>query len=103
MVKDSAEYFISNLAKTKPEAKIYIVENLYFPTAIADTKTARELREKNEELYAIYKSLKENYKNLIYIKADEIIGTDGEATVDGVHLTDLGFMRFAENLLKHIK
>ena len=26
------------------------------------------------------------------------IGHDGEATVDGIHFTDLGFMRYAEIL-----
>jgi len=103
MVKDSAEYFISNLAKAKPDAEIYLVENINFPTAIADTKNAKELQEENAQLYAIYERLKKNHKNLIYIKTDEIIGTDGESTVDGVHLTDLGFMRFAENLLKYIQ
>lgn len=103
MIKDSAEYFIYNLAEAKPEAVIYLVENLNFPPAIASTKVARELKEENEELYAIYEKLKKQYKNLVYIKTDNILGTDGEATVDGVHLTDLGFMRFAEHLLKYIK
>ena len=102
MVKDSSEYFISNLAEAKPDTKIYIVENINFPVTVADTKTAKELKEKNRELYAICEQLKNKHKNLIYIKSDDLIGFDGEATVDGVHLTDLGFMRFAENLLKHI-
>ena len=103
MVKDSSEYFISHLAKAKPGAKIYIIENPNFPAAIADLKNAKELKAENEELYAIYKRLKKDHKNLIYIKKDKIIGQDGEATVDGVHLTDLGFMRLAENLLKYIR
>ena len=102
MVKDSAEYFISNLAKSKPDAKIYLVENIVFPTTIADMKTDKELREKNRELYFIYDRLKKNYQNLVYIKTDKMIGIDGEATVDGVHLTDLGFLRLAEGLLEYV-
>lgn len=31
------------------------------------------------------------------------LGPDNEGTVDGVHMTDLGFLRFARELEKHIK
>ena len=31
------------------------------------------------------------------------IGPDHEGTVDGVHMTDLGFQRFAKFLMKYIK
>jgi hypothetical protein len=32
-----------------------------------------------------------------------LIGEDGESTVDGVHLTDLGFFRMAEGLIKKLQ
>ncbi|MBP5282070.1 MAG: hydrolase, partial [Lachnospiraceae bacterium] len=32
-----------------------------------------------------------------------LIGTDGEATVDGCHFTDLGMMRYVEKLLPVVK
>ena len=37
-------------------------------------------------------------KNLLYVPAAGLIGTDGEGTVDGVHPTDLGFMRMADGI-----
>jgi hypothetical protein len=37
------------------------------------------------------------------MKAEKLIGTDCEATVDGVHLTDLGFQRISQNLSPVIK
>ena len=46
-------------------------------------------------------------KDLYYLPAEKLIGSDGEGTVDGAHLTDLGFMRIAieieENLKKILK
>ena len=36
--------------------------------------------------------------NLHYLKGDELIGADGEATVDGSHPSDLGMMRYADVL-----
>ena len=37
-------------------------------------------------------------KNLHYRKGDDLFGTDGECTVDGVHPTDLGMLRCADAL-----
>ena len=37
--------------------------------------------------------------SLYYVKDDDLIGADCEATVDGTHFTDLGYMRFSEKLI----
>lgn len=37
------------------------------------------------------------------IVSDNLIGTDQEGTVDGVHYTDLGFLRYAENIVRVIR
>jgi hypothetical protein len=42
--------------------------------------------------------LEAGVKDLYYIPADHLLGDDGEATVDGVHPTDLGFLRMAETI-----
>ena len=41
-----------------------------------------------------------DYKNIFYIESGNALGIDQEGTVDGVHFTDLGFMRYADFLLK---
>ena len=69
---------------------------------------AREVKDKNETLQAVFQSLKKRgEKNIYLLSSEDIIGHDGEATVDGVHFTDLGFMRYAEVLYpvlkKHMK
>ena len=43
------------------------------------------------------------HKNIHYLSTDYLIGSDEEATVDGIHLTDLGFVRLAEKLYEKIK
>ena len=54
--------------------------------------------------YAIYEKLAmEGIKNLHYIKDDALLGTDGEATVDGTHFTDLGYIRFSNKLIGPLK
>ncbi len=46
---------------------------------------------------------KQGDKNLVLIPGDKLIGDDGEATVDGVHLTDLGMDRQARVMLPVLK
>ena len=43
--------------------------------------------------------LKEGIANIFYVDNTDAIGTDHEGTVDGVHFTDLGFMRYADYLI----
>ena len=42
-------------------------------------------------------------KKIYYISAEGMIGDDGEATVDGIHFTDLGAMRYVDFILPTIK
>ncbi|MDD4488420.1 MAG: SGNH/GDSL hydrolase family protein, partial [Methanothrix soehngenii] len=42
-------------------------------------------------------------KNIHYLSAKDLIGQDGETTVDGIHLTDLGSVRLAEELFRKIE
>jgi len=103
ILRDSAYYFLTYLAKARPKTPIYMVENVIFPPAIVDTKTAADLKEENAYWAELYKKLrKEGYRNIKYIPAKGLIGDDGECTVDGCHMTDLGFMRMAEGLLKRL-
>jgi lysophospholipase L1-like esterase len=36
--------------------------------------------------------------NLHYVPGESLLGEDGEATVDGTHPTDVGFLRIADAL-----
>ena len=37
------------------------------------------------------------------IKSRQVLGEDGEATIDGIHFTDLGMMRYADLVCPIIK
>ena len=59
-----------------------------------------EVTSRNAAQLALYKKLKKaGEKRLYYVSTDGLIGDDGEATVDGVHFTDLGMMRYVERVL----
>ena len=37
-------------------------------------------------------------EQLIYVFGEDLLGDDGEGTVDGVHPTDVGFLRMSDVL-----
>ena len=98
--------FISTLHTLRPEVPIVMVEGIRYPYCSQDTFYARYLVEKNMHWRRNYKQLKKDgVKNLYYVTWDGLTGRDEEGTVDGIHLTDLGFRAYAdmlEPLLKKI-
>ena len=43
------------------------------------------------------------FKDIHLIKQNNCLGSDLEATVDGVHYNDIGFQRFADHIIKNIR
>ena len=104
IVRDSAYAFIKMILDKRPATEIFMVENPEFPQTSVDMKMAKELKAENAEWLKVYQGLrKEGYKKLHYIEGVGLLGNDSEATVDGVHLTDLGFLRISQKFYKHIK
>lgn len=98
-INERAEKFYRILRSKHPRTPILFVEDPIFTHTPFDTKMAREVREKNEALTALFRSLlQRGEKNIYFLSSEDIIGRDGEATVDGIHFTDLGFMRYARVL-----
>ncbi|MGQ7869547.1 SGNH/GDSL hydrolase family protein [Sunxiuqinia sp. sy24] len=103
-MKEKYARFIEIVREKNPETPILLVETILFPHRYFDQLVYSLLQDKNETLTRIYKEQKaKGDRNIYYQKADDLIGDDQEATVDGVHLTDLGFKRMAENLYPVIR
>ena len=104
MLRDSAYFFLTYLAKRRPDAPIYMVENIWYSHALANIAVHDLLVEKNAYWHDLYLRLrKEGYDNFRYIPADGLTGPDGEGSVDGTHQTDLGFLRMAEGFLRYLR
>ena len=94
-----------DLIRTKhPDTPIIFVENLIYEKAFLDTNYRLEIEEKNQVLENQYKELTyRGDENVMYIKNDDAMGGSHEGTVDGIHLTDLGFQLFADYLIEKFK
>jgi hypothetical protein len=91
------EPFVKKLRAAHPRTPIVLVEDRTY----ADSFLITGKRERNETsraaLKAAYDRLrKSGVKDLHHLKGAELLGDDGEGTVDSSHPNDLGFMRQAE-------
>jgi hypothetical protein len=103
-VNEREESAIRRLRIAHPKTPIVLIDNMLYCDAFLKESRMKSYSYKNMAQYAIYEKLiKEGMLNLHYIKDDALIGTDGEATVDGTHFTDLGYMRFSEKLVDPLR
>ena len=83
---------------------IVFIEGTFYEKSFFDDSVKNKIIEKNKILRSEYdKMVKSGIKNIFYVEFDNAIGNDHEATVDGVHYTDLGFLRYADFLLLKFK
>jgi len=103
-VTDSVIPLAKTIRTKNPKTPIVFVENVEYTRAIFQTSLLNSMNEKNQALKTEFdKLVKGGMKDLIYISAAGSIGTDYEGTVDGTHLTDLGFLRYADYLIEKFK
>jgi hypothetical protein len=96
--------FLKIIREKHPKTPVILIENIHYPHMHFDQKVNSLIFEKNETLKRIFQEQKKSGdRNIYYVKADKLIGDNQEATVDGVHLTDLGFQNMAENLYPVIR
>ena len=102
-IRNRTKNFVNIIRKENPDTPILLVESIIFPHSVFSTETANMLSVKNNALRAEYEKMKKNGdKNLFYLNSNNLMNKDGEGTVDGIHLTDLGFQFIAKTLQEEI-
>ena len=91
---------VNTIRDKNPETPIILVENFISEPSVLDKKGKEWIEKMNRALKNEYEKMIENgYNNLFYVNSKNATGNDHEATVDGVHFTDLGFLRYADFLI----
>ena len=97
MVGERLEKFIRALRDARPATPIVLVENLEYRGADFVPVRREKVAAANAKLKEAYTRLAEaGQKKIFYVPMAKLLGDDTEATVDGSHPTDLGFMRMAD-------
>lgn len=104
MIDEKGERFFRILRDAHPDVPVIFVEDPPFPHSVFDMAIKKELDRKNLALKRLFVRLrKTGEKRIFYVESDTMIGFDGEATVDGIHFTDLGMERYVDCLLPVIR
>ena len=96
-ITERAIPFVETLRKARPNTPILLVEDrTYANASLLPAQAAHNAANRAALKKAFDELVARGDKQLYYLPGDKLIGDDGEGTVDGSHLTDLGFMRQAE-------
>lgn len=103
-VASRTEPLVQILRKTHTSTPIVLVEDRsYTDSFFIESKRKRNLTSR-AALKAVFDRLKSGGDaNLYYIAGEDLIGDDGEGTVDSSHPTDLGFVRQSEAFLRVLR
>lgn len=88
--------FYNIVREAHPTVPMLFVEDPIFPHSRFDKKMYEEVTTLNAHWKRMYEDLAAKDKNLHYLTSDNFGRPDHEQTVDGLHYTDLGFMRLAD-------
>ncbi|GGK87895.1 hydrolase [Rufibacter glacialis] len=103
-IRERAVPFIKRLRELKPHTPILMVESVFRESTPWDQEKRQHDTRQNQEFRKAYEQLKqEKFKNLHYLPAKDLPDYDHEGTIDGSHLSDLGFTRVAPHVGKALK
>lgn len=104
LINEKGEEFFRVLRDAHPDVPVIFVEDPIFPRAAFDESLDEEVVGRNIALTNLFRRLrKAGEKKIYYVSAKDMLGDDGEATVDGSHFSDLGNMRYVENIMPTLK
>ena len=96
-VTERVEPFVRTLRKAHPKTPILLVEDRsYTDSFLVSSKRQRNLESRAALRAAYERLLAAGTQGLHYLPGEDLLGDDGEGTVDSSHPTDLGFMRQAD-------
>jgi hypothetical protein len=94
-VAERAGPLVETLRQAHPKTPILLVEDRTFTNAFLLPARQKHHAASRAALKKTFDRLAANDRNLFYVPGKDLLGDDGEATVDSSHPTDLGFVRQA--------
>lgn len=103
-VSKRTRILVDIIRRVQPETPIIFVENLMYEGSFIKENGGLETHRKNAALKDEFEEMQQKgYQDIYYIDNNGALGSDHEGTVDGVHFTDLGFLRYADYLIMNFK
>ena len=91
---------VNTIRKNNPLSPIVLIDLFKTPISILNSNSKRDSNSMDDALKSEFKKMIDlGYNNLYYLETPKIIDSDNEGTVDAIHFTDLGFLRYADFLI----
>ena len=90
--------FVDIIRTAHPDVPILFIECLQHPRSRFDNQMRAATERHNAMMRRRYDDLTARYTGLHYLPTEGLLGDDNEHTVDALHLTDMGALRFADAL-----
>ena len=104
LVSSNTIPLIDTIRSKDPNTPIILVDLFTSPLTALDKNAIKGTNEMNNALKTQYdKMINNGYNNIFYLETQSALGDDFEGTVDAVHFTDLGFIRYSDFLVKKFK
>jgi hypothetical protein len=96
--------FLAKLRQAHPRTPIVLVEHIEVSNGVFLEARRASYQKSNAALGEIFEQRRKAGDHwLFYVRGETLLGRDGEGTVDGVHPSDLGFVRMADALAPVLK
>ena len=103
-VTERMSAFVAKLREAHPKTPIVLVEHGGVGNALVVGAREAGYTKSNAALRRLYDQRRRaGDRKLFYVSGNNLVGKDGQGTVDGVHATDLGFMRMADAIEPTLK
>ena len=97
LVRQRARPVVDILREAHPTTPILLVEDRTFADAfLVESRRQRNQSNRKALRESYLQMLEDNVSGIHYLSGEELLGSDGEGTVDGSHPNDLGFLRQAD-------
>ena len=99
VIDANAEPFVRRLRELRPDTPIVMVEDRTYTHAWINPATRGANRTRREAYRAAYDRLvASGVTGITYVEGEGLLGDDSETSMDGSHLSDVGFIRMAAAL-----
>ena len=99
LIREKGMDFVKILRAAHPDVPIVFVGMAHYSHDSVSGKSYQDVEDRNAAQKELYKQLAAaGDKKVYFVSGEKLIGTDGEATVDYTHQTDLGALRYSKVL-----
>lgn len=103
-IRTNAKPFLKRLRELRPHTPILLMEDAPKTNGWFFREKLEDNRRRWNAMRKVYRELcEEGEHRMAYLKGNTLFGTDNEAAIDGVHPSDLGYVRMVEQILPVLK